>query len=304
VVRRPGAGIQTTTPTDTFRQAADVSEAMEPPSSHTLAAGLLVLLVLTAGCAFPGVEPESRAGAYDYSFGLDAYDTLSNATVRVPLPAEDGVSVLNASVLVPNGTVDGAFEARLVDTRYGPMLELRTGEFVVEPRYFATVEEDGLGRRVEINESEYDPEDPDHSKVEFRSVDVVVTVAAAYPVDTETPVGDEPLLPAASDRVGTACRYATTDGASCFVYDAPVYLEYDAAGGTRVDATVAFEGHNEWFEGGWTGNSYRDTIDVRASGPQSGWVTGDGHLVVGNGNYPTPQAVDRRAAEGLFDRSP
>lgn len=261
---------------------------MDSPSRETLATGLLVLLVLTSGCTFPPVEPESRAGVYDYTFGLDAYGTLSNATVRVPLPAEGGTSVLNVSVLAPNGTVDGAFEASVVDTRYGPMLELRTAEFVVEPRYFATVEENGMGRRVEISESAYDPENSTHSRVEFRSVDVVVTVDAPYPVDTESPVGDEPVLPAASDRVGTACETPTTDSASCFAYDAPVYLEYGAAPETRLDLIVAFEGRNEWFAGGWTGNAYRDSVSHSATGPQSGWVTAEGDLVVGHGNYPTP----------------
>jgi len=57
--------------------------------------------VVTAGCAFPGVEPESRAGVYDVTFGLDVSGSLSNATIRVPLPAEDSTSVLNASVLDP-----------------------------------------------------------------------------------------------------------------------------------------------------------------------------------------------------------
>jgi hypothetical protein len=261
---------------------------MRRPSTETLATGLLVLLVVGAGCAFPGVEPESRAGVYDYTFGLDAHGTVENATIRVPLPAEDGTSVLNASVLAPNGTVDGAFEASVVDTRYGPMLELRAREFVVEPRYFETVEEDGMGRRVEISESEYDPDDPTHSRVDFRSVDVLVTVEAPYPVDTETPVGDEPLLPTTSDRVAAACEFPTTDGASCFDYGAPLYLSYGAAEGTRVDTVVAFEGRNEWFDGGWTGNGYRDSVDYRATGPQAGWVTAEGHLVVGNGNYPSP----------------
>ena len=260
---------------------------MRAPSTTTFGTGLLVVLLVTAGCALPGVEPESRAGVYDYTFGLDAYGTVENATIRVPLPVDDGESVLNASVLAPNGSVD-ALEASVVDTQYGPMLELRAAEFVVEPRYFETTEADGLGRRVEISESEYDPENPNHSKVEFRSVDVLVTVDAPYPVDTETPVGDEPLLPTTSDRVATACRFPTTDTATCFDYDAPLYLSYDANEGTRVDAILAFEGRNEWFDGGWTWNGYRDSVDYRATGPQSGWVSAEGHLLVGNGNYPTP----------------
>lgn len=225
---------------------------MRSPSTTAPAIALVALLVLSAGRTLPGVDPESRAGAYDYTFGLDAYGTLSNFE-SVPLPAEDGASVPNASALAPNGTVDGSFEASVVDTRYGPMLELRTEEFVVEPRYFTTTEDDGMGRRVEISEAEYDPENSSHSKVEFRSVDVLVTVGAPYPIDTETPVGDEPLLPTAGERVATVCEVPTTDGASCFDHDAPVYLECDAADDARVDTIVAFEGRNEWFDGAGPG---------------------------------------------------
>lgn len=261
---------------------------MRSPSRNALATVLVALVVVSAGCAFPWNEPESRAAAYDYTFGLDAHGTLSNATIRVPLPAENGASVLNASVLAPNGTVDGAFEASVVDTEFGPMLQLRATEFVVEPRYFATVEANGTSRRVEIDESEYDPENPDHTTVDFRSVDVLVTVDAPYPVDTETPVGDEPILPNASERVATACEGPTTESASCFDYDAPVYLAYDAADDARVGLIVHFEGRNEWFAGGWTGNHYRETVDHTATGPQSGWVDAEGHLVVGEGNYPSP----------------
>lgn len=261
---------------------------MRSSTRNVLATVLVVLVVLSAGCAFPWTEPESRAATYDYTFGLDAHGTLSNATIRIPLPAESGESVLNASVLVPNGTVDGAFEASVVDTEFGPMLELRATEFVVEPRYFATVEGNGTGRRVEISEAEYDPDDPNHSIVDFRSVDLLVTVDAPYPVDTETPVGDEPLLPSSSDRVPAACEVPTTESASCFDYDAPVYLAYDAADDARVQLIVHFEGRNEWFAGGWTGNGYRETVDYTATGPQSGWVDAEGHLVVGEGNYPSP----------------
>lgn len=122
----------------------------------------------------------------------------------------------------------------------------------------------------------------------FRSVDVLVTVDAPYPLDAETPVGDEPTLPATSDRTATVCRPPTTEGASCFDYDTPLYLRYGAAADARVDLNVSFEGRNEWFAGGWAGNHYRETVGHSATGVQSGWVTADGHLVVAEGNYPSP----------------
>jgi hypothetical protein len=111
-------------------------------------------------------------------------------TVRLPLPQG---GTYDAAAFAPNGTADG-FDTAVVETEYGPMLELTAESFVVETRYYRFVEEDGLGRREEIDASEYEPSNPDHRKVERRTATVSVTRTATYPIDTRVPVGAVPTF--------------------------------------------------------------------------------------------------------------
>lgn len=257
-----------------------------PRTNHPLAVLAVAGIVLAAGClGFLAADPDSFAGSYQYGFGMDVHGTVTNVTVYVPLPVGPEGTPFNASVLAPDGTVEGAFSADVVETEFGPMLALRADRFEVEPRYYAVVERDGVGERVEISEAEYDPENPDHQRVGFRTVDVVATVSEPYPVETRDPVGTEPVLPAVEGRTEAACPYPTTDEAVCYEFGTTVYLSYEAAADTAVVVVVSAEGRNEWFAGGWTGNGYRDSVSVRVTGPQDGWVTAEGNSVTGNGNY-------------------
>jgi hypothetical protein len=253
---------------------------------------VVALLAVTAGCSFLGPNPDSYTSTHDYTMGVDADATLTNATIRVPMPQLRGAAALNATTTVPNGTVDGAFDAEVVETAYGPMLELTAESFGVEPRYYRFVEEDGVGQREEISESEYDPSNPDHLKVDRRAVDVTVTRSVAYPIETRSPIGAAPTFYAddAVTRGLVECSIPSQDGTVCFGYDAPVYLSYDTAGDAHVAGSITFTGSNEWFTGGWTGNSYYDQVQFNETGPQDGWVTADGYTETGRGRYPAPEA--------------
>jgi hypothetical protein len=247
-------------------------------------AALLAALTLTAGCSFLAPTPESYTSTHEYSVGVDATGTLEDVTIRVPIPQRDG----DAVAVAPNGTVDG-LDASVVDTDYGPMLQLTADRFVVETRYFRVVESDGVGRREEIDESEYDPENPDHYRQDRRTVTVSVTRAATYPIETRTPVGESPTFVPDATRELTGCPFPYRDETACFAYDAPVYLSYESAASTRVSGVVAVYGSNEWFTGGWTGNSYGDRVAFAATGPRDGWVVANGTTEVGRGTYPSPE---------------
>ena len=249
---------------------------------------LLAALTLTAGCSFLASNPESYTSTYEYSVGVDATGTLSDVTIRVPLPQRDGDVVVGADAIAPNDTVDG-MDAAVVDTEYGPMLELTAETFVVETRYFRVVEADGMGRREEIDESEYDPTNPDHQEVSRRTVTVSVTRTAAYPIETRAPVGASPTFVPDATRELTECPFPYRDETACFAYDAPVYLSYESSSSTRVSGVVAVYGSNEWFAGGWTSNGYSDRVKFAATGPRGGWVVANGTTEVGRGTYPSPE---------------
>jgi hypothetical protein len=249
---------------------------------------LLAGLTLTAGCSFLAPTPDSYTSTYEYSVGVDATGTLQDVTIRVPLP-RGGDAAFDTDAVVANATVEG-FETRVVDTEYGPVLELTAEEFVVEPRYYRFVEEDGMGRREEISEAEYDPSNPDHQRVDRRTVSVFVTQSAPYPIETRTPVGASPTFYPGATRELTDCPLPHEGETACFAYDAPVYLSYESADSARVTGLVAVYGSNEWFAGGWTGNGYADRVAFAATGPRDGWVVGNGTTEVGRGRYPSPSA--------------
>lgn len=261
-------------------------------SRHTLATLVLVGLALTAGCSFFTPNPDSYTSTYDYSMGVDVGATLTDVTIRVPVPQRGGTAAVNATAVAPNGSVEGVFDARLVETEYGPMLELTAETISVEPRYYRFIEEDGAGRREEISESEYDPSNPNHQKVDRRSVGATVTLAAEYPLETRTPVGTEPTFYAddAVTRGLAECSFPYADETACFAYDAPVYLSYNTSADGHVAASVSFTGSNEWFTGGWTGNSYYERVQFNVTGARDGWVTADGYTETGRGRYPSPEA--------------
>ncbi|GGN86658.1 hypothetical protein [Haloarcula pellucida] len=255
-------------------------------SRRTLLPLLIVCLVLTAGCSFFGPNPDSYSSSYDLSVGVDADETLRNVTIRVPLPQVDGNATFEATDVAPNGT----FDARVVETEYGPMLELTTDEFTVETRYYRYVEADGVGRQEEISEAEYDPENPNHAKRTRRTASTSALRDATYPIETRTPVGTSPTFYGDGvTRSLTDCSLPYRDETACFTYDAPVFLSYDAPATARVDASVMVVGSNEWFSGGWTGNSYADRVHANATGPQDRWVSASGHTETGRGNYPSPE---------------
>lgn len=260
-------------------------------SRRSLTILLLACLTLTAGCTFLGPSPDSYTSTYEYTVGIDANTTIQNATIRVPLPQTNGATAVNASVVAPDGTVDGAFGAAVVETEYGPMLELTTDELRVETQYYRIVEEEGQGRREAISRSEYDPSNPNHQRVAFRTVSVSVSVNTEYPIETRAPLGTEPTFYTddAVTRNATECRLPNQGESVCFGYDAPVYLTYDAPANASVSGIATFSGDNEWFTGGWTGNEYTDRVQFAATGPQNGWITADGYIETGRGNYPSPE---------------
>lgn len=89
---------------------------------------LLACLTVTAGCSFLGPNSDSYTSTYEYTVGVD-----SNATIRVPFAQVNDTTATNASAIAPDGTVEDSFDATVVETDYGPMLELTTEELRVEP---------------------------------------------------------------------------------------------------------------------------------------------------------------------------
>ncbi len=273
---------------------------------HHLALAAVGAVVLLLAATVGGVvlygeylSRDSYGSTYDYSARFTANASLSDLTVSLPVPVEDGnVSVLGANLTVRDDSVeppDGASlpSARIVETESGPMLALEADEFVVEKRYYRFVEADGEGRRVEINESEYVPGSPEYVAYTERAIEVTATLRRERSIDTASPIGTEPLLAPRTNQREVACESRDFDTQSCYAYDTRTFLAYDGPEDVRTSVWVELAGRNDWWVFGWNGNEYRDTVIATFDGAQSGWQTVAGELGTGWGTYLDPPAANR-----------
>lgn len=133
----------------------------------------------------------SYESGYSYDVVLNTNETLENATLYVPIPVEEGKPNLSAAMVEEGNAAGENFSYRVVETEYGPRLEVTADRVTVTPRYYEFVERNGTVERVEIPESEYDPSDPDMTRDANAGTLVTVTVPANESVATDDPWGVE-----------------------------------------------------------------------------------------------------------------
>lgn len=274
-------------------------------AKRLLLAAVVVLVLLVGG--FVGaislysdyLYESSYESSYSYRVSFAANQSVSNLTVYVPLPVEDAeVRVVDANVTARSWdetTPEDAppVNATVVETDRGPMLAITAARYPVEPQYYRFVEEDGMGRREPIAESEYDPRDPEMVAYTERSVEVSVSTRSHRAVETVAPTGVEPLLAPETNRREAPCRNAHFETQRCYTFDSQVFLSYDAPPETRTSVWVELSGRNEWWVFGWSGNEYRELVAGEFFGPQDGWRTVEGELETGSGKYADPPEANR-----------
>jgi len=261
--------------------------------------GLLLAGLLLAAAVLAGAGWALQRAWYQQSYGSEyTYDVLvgpnygnesiSNLTVMLPLPVADGDSAVGEDLSDREFRLPEGWSYAVVDTEYGPMLRIEADEIPGEPTYYrAVMEGDRLVDWEEIPASAYDRNDSDTIRVEHDDAEIQHTVVVNETIDTRSPIGDEPLLSPRSNQTEVACEqfYYEDEDATCYAYDARVYLSYDAPPGTEVYVRAELRGTNSWWVLGWNYNEYRDTVALLTDESPDGWTTADGELVTGSGNY-------------------
>jgi hypothetical protein len=264
---------------------SDTSDSTRDWRRIALVAGLaaVVVLAVLAGGLWLYSEHLYRTSyesSYDYEVAVNTNETLENVTLYLPVPVggeiENADSDLAAELVERGNAADGNFSYAVVETQYGPMLRVRADRVEVTPRYYEFVERDGLGERVEISASEYDPSNPNMTKDANAGTFLTVSVTADESVRTDDPWGVEPLFNPRSDRRPGTCDFPAADWLVCYEYDSKVYASYETGNSARVDVITRVEGQNAWWVFGWNYDSYRDSVSTEFGGPQAGWsnVTG------------------------------
>ncbi|WP_435061989.1 hypothetical protein [Halobaculum sp. EA56] len=263
-----------------------------------------VILLVAAGAVgfalyqFTRPVPESYTHTAEYRAYVQPDATLTNVTLYLPLPVENGSSPAGDALVAGSpGVVDAppGWSFAVEDTAYGPMLALsfptlepnyreRPPPRTVDPAPGGTTAAPGTGTPTLAP-----------GRTPIRTLDyylVGVRLAFAEPIDTRTPADSEPVLRPRLNATDVRCDELSGEDAVCRRFGTRMYLSYEAPENATVDVLVTYEGYNEWFAGGWTGNSFRQSTRVVATGDGPGWVAVEGEETTGVGTYRgAPNAV-------------
>jgi hypothetical protein len=248
---------------------------------------LVVFALVVGGLSLLGQQriEQTTQSTYEYQVTISADRTLENATFYVPVPQTNGESTLGERFVqdvqysrdVP--AIEGYnpapapvnFTYELVETEHGRMLAISADRIEVSRVYYREVENETMGWRERIALEEYDPTDPTMGVRHDGSFTFSVTLVANESIETADPFGTEPLLDPQYNRTEVECTFGISETHRCFDYESRVYASYETDANTTVYVSAELSGRNEWFSGGWTGNSPRPSVSPLRW--ESGWMT-------------------------------
>ena len=202
----------------------------------------------TAGCALPGRRGDNSF--FSYLLNVEPAAPIEDVRLYVPTPVQHGEAVLSEIVTEMTERQSG-WAVDIVDTEQGPMLE--------------------------IEAEELSPADGPY--------DMWIDVDVEEEIDTRAALANEPTLQPKHAIEQVECDFPHpdrwADRLRCYTYETMLYGEYP--GETATSVFVSLDGSNEWFDSGWTGNEYGDTVTGTVVG--DGWSTASGRLREGVGRY-------------------
>jgi hypothetical protein len=264
-----------------------------------LVVGLVVLapLALLAILAFPPAALYSHYSSYSYTTSVSTNATIEDVTLLVPFPTGADVGpdpVGDLWIYDGDGDRVTDWDAAIVETATGPMLQLRADRLVGEDRYVLWTR---APNGSVISREEIGPDGIPDNMTDRELVPAPTTYSIAWQVtvdhdiETRHPIGNGSFIAPVSNVTETQCAYAWDESDRCASFTAAVSVTYETAGPATVTVgEIRFEGWNEW--GFWLSNSFNTfetttTAAVYTDGRQ-GWTSVDGHLHAGMGRYDGP----------------
>lgn len=108
-------------------------------------------------------------------------------------------------------------------------------------------------------------------------------------INTKNPFETEPLLSPKYNLTRSTYEFLPyPEGRTppnCYEYASRIYADYTASAKAKVSIYIAAERRNNWGVYGWSGNNYRDQIELTFTGEQHGGYIASGELVEGEGRY-------------------
>lgn len=213
---------------------------------------------------------------YQVDIDLEGGSSVNNLTLYAPLPTNKEKN--DAVGTMENSTGPEDWELSIIDTEYGKMLKISLERLESARLSTPLPHEPGEGAKT-----------PSAQNRTVQLNRVTKTVDLKEEINTANPKGSEPLLWPKYNLTSTECPFPHPDnGLKCYEYQSAVYIDYESGLESEPDArmviTTTFEGTNTWWIYGWTGNEYRDRVYLVSEG-EKGWLTANGELIIGQGNY-------------------
>lgn len=262
-----------------------------------VAIGLVVLLpVIALGfLLFPPAFMYDHYSTYSYETSVSTNATVENATFYLPFPTEETGSgtVEDIWIYGEEGT-ELDWGANVVETDYGPMLQLRADELEGTTSYvlYTYAENGSLVDREEIGPDEI-PEDMTNRELvaDPTTYQIAWRVTVDRDIETRYPVGNASFLTPANDVTRTDCQDPWSETDTCYTFTSVAGATYKAEGpATLTIGEIRFDGTNEW--GFWLSNSFNTfeaaTSPAAYTDDRQGWTVIDGQIQAGMGRYDGP----------------
>jgi len=241
--------------------------------------GIIAAIVVLAGLWMyhaHGLYEESYRSEYHYGITIQSDSVLHNITLFVPLPVFEEKSKIGDEIMAGNASKRDDWDCRIVETEHGKMLKISAEEIAPE---FHPLPVPLPPESIEPGEEETPAS---------MSKGISVTVAADHNINTKNPTGNEPLLSPEYNLTRSACELPYPEGRTppaCYEYESRIFADYTASPDAKFSIYIELEGRNSWWVYGWSGNEYRDNVNVTLVGERHGWYIASGRLIEGEGRY-------------------
>jgi hypothetical protein len=258
---------------------------MAIPGKHPLLKLILVLVVISIATLLwlgYALRNESESHGYDYQVSLSTESRLDNVTLILPVPFINNTSPPGEALVMGEGYgIPTDWKLSLEYVNNAPMLKIETDTIVPEYHGYPLPLEEGQTPILTPQPvaTEYAEETPVLMPLVFG-----ISRRVAQSIDTRNPINREPLLSSPELVRSIPCRDLPYQGV-CSQYPAQVFVRYSSGRAGNITLSISAGGTNQWWVGGWTGNSYGELMEVTLENGEQGWIPAEGFLFTGEGRY-------------------
>jgi hypothetical protein len=255
------------------------------PSKHPLLTVAVILAAVFLAWIFwqaMAIRQESEYHEFQYQVFISTGSALENVTLLLPAPFVNNSSPLGEALARGEGYgIPSSWILSLEQVNGTPMLRIFAEKIV--PEYH--------GYPIPLEQGSVPVKTPPPSATAFSNETPVliplefgISQRVQRSIDTQNPFNREPLLSSPESVRSIPCKGQPLPG-RCYQHIAPIYVQYSSRETGNLTLSISSGGTNQWWAGGWSGNSYTDTIGVTLENNRQGWIQAEGLLSTGNGRY-------------------